>query len=49
MVFPLVLLIVGLLTYVLATNAKASEIGRLVFFVGLFWLVYLLLGHTIRL
>ncbi len=33
---PLLVAVVGLLMYVLASNPKVSEIGRLMFFAGLF-------------
>ena len=33
---PLIVAIVGLLMYVLASNAKVSEAGRIAFFAGLF-------------
>lgn len=46
--YPLVIAILGLLVYLLAANPKASEIGRIMFFCGLFWLVYLFLGHSVR-
>lgn len=31
--------VVGALMYALASNGKVQEMGRLAFFVGLFWLV----------
>ena len=33
---PLLFAIIGLLIYVLATNAKVVELGRIVFFAGFF-------------
>lgn len=48
-VWPLVFAVVGVLVYVLASNAKAAEIGRLVFFSGFFWLVYTLAHATLEL
>jgi hypothetical protein len=48
-VWPLLVLIIGLLIYVLASHAKVVEMGRLTFFVGLFWLVYSLVGKTVHL
>lgn len=33
---PLLVALVGLLMYVLATNPKVQELGRLMFFAGLF-------------
>lgn len=47
-IWPLVILIAGLLIYVLASNAKVVEIGRLTFFVGIFWLTYALVSKTIH-
>jgi hypothetical protein len=38
-VLPLVVAIVGALMYAFASNAKLQEMGRLLFFVGAFWLV----------
>lgn len=48
-VWPLVIAVVGALVYALASNSKASEMGRIAFFVGLLWLVYSLVGHTLKL
>jgi len=49
LVFPLLFAVAGLLMYALCTNAKLQEIGRIAFFCGLFWLVYLLTDKTFRL
>lgn len=49
MLVPLVVCLVGLVTYALATHAKVAEIGRLLFFVGAMWLVWVLAGRAIRL
>lgn len=38
-ILPLLLAVCGALLYALATNGKLSEMGRIMFFVGLFWLV----------
>jgi len=46
---PLLVAIIGLLVYVLASNAKAVEIGRLLFFAGILVTVLTLQGHTVRL
>jgi Na+/phosphate symporter len=48
-VWPLVVALVGALVYFIASNTKVVEIGRLTFFVGLFWLVYSLVGKTLHL
>lgn len=44
MLLPLLVAVGGALLYALAGQAKLSEMGRIAFFVGLFWVVYLL-GH----
>jgi Na+/phosphate symporter len=44
----IVVLVLGALVYALAANPKASEMGRIAFFVGLLWTVYLLAGHAVR-
>ncbi len=36
---PLLVCVVGALVYALATNPKLVELGRIAFFVGLFWTV----------
>lgn len=41
---PIVVFGLGLLLYLLASNAKAVEIGRIAIFVGLFVTVWLLSG-----
>jgi hypothetical protein len=38
-IIPLVAAVCGLLVWLLATNPKAAEAGRLLFFCGVFWLV----------
>ncbi len=48
-IFPVLVMVVGLLLWILASNAKLSEIGRMSFQIGLFWTVYALMGHTIHL
>ncbi len=47
-ILPAVVCIVGLLVYLLASNPKAVELGRLAFFAGLFCLTWALAGHTVR-
>lgn len=42
----LVLAVVGVLVYGFAGNAKAREVGRIAFFVGLFWVAARLAGHS---
>ena len=48
-IWPLVFAVLGLLLWVFASHPKLVEVGRLVFFAGLFWLVYVLSGRTLRL
>jgi Na+/phosphate symporter len=43
-VWPLVFAIAGALVYAFATNGKLQEMGRLTFFIGMFWLCYSLHG-----
>ena len=47
-VIPLLIMIVDLLLWVLASNAKVSEAGRLLFFCGAFVLTWRLGGETLR-
>lgn len=48
-VFPLVVAIIGLLMYVLASNTKVAEIGRAMFWCGLFVTLFAAASHTVRL
>lgn len=41
-IWPLLFVFLGMLTYALASNPKAAEAGRLTFACGMLWLVYLL-------
>ena len=43
--WPLLITMLGLLLYAL-TNGKVSEAGRLAYFAGLFWVVYLLTARA---
>ena len=45
---PLIVLVVGGAAYGFGSNGKLSELGRIAFFVGLFWLVYLFAHATVR-
>ncbi len=50
-VFPLVVALVGLLIFVLTSlqsNPKLVEIGRLLFFIGMLWLVYTSAARVVR-
>lgn len=44
---PLLVAVAGALVFALTTD-KLSEMGRLAFFAGLFWLVYVLATKTVR-
>jgi hypothetical protein len=48
-IWPLIVALVGILMYYLASNGKTSNVGMWMFIVGLFWTVYSLLGKTLRL
>lgn len=48
-IIPLIVLLVGLLTYALASNPKVQEIGRIAIFVGLFFTVMVCAHQTLRL
>lgn len=49
-VWPFVWAVAGALVYVLTKdNQKVKELARITFFVGLGWLVYTLVGHTLKL
>ena len=43
---PLLVCVLGALVYALVANGKASELGRIAYFVGLLWTVYLLMGKA---
>lgn len=45
----LIVAVVGMLLYALATNAKVAEIGRILFFCGALTFTLALGGHTARL
>lgn len=46
---PVALCLVGLLTYVLAGNAKLQRIGEIMFFCGLLAIAFLFAGGRLRL
>lgn len=48
-IVPLIVMIIGLLLYALASNPKVAECGRLLFFCGAFVLTWRLGGETLRL
>lgn len=45
---PLAVAMLGVLIYALASNPKSVEIGRILFFVGAFWLVAILAHRDFR-
>lgn len=47
-VWPVLILIIGLVLWFASSNGKVSEAGKLMFFAGLFWLTYSLTGKTVR-
>jgi len=47
-IIPFLVLIAGLLMWVLASNAKVQEAGRLMFFSGVFVLTWHFAGETVR-
>jgi hypothetical protein len=48
-IVPFLVLVLGALVYGLSGNPKVSEMGRISFFCGLFWLVQMFAGHVVRL
>lgn len=48
-ILPAFVCIAGLLVYMLASNPKAVELGRIAFACGLLVLVYALAGHVVKL
>lgn len=47
--WPLIIAIVGVLVWALASNAKAQKIGEWMFVIGFFWFTFSLVGKTLRL
>jgi len=48
-IVPLLAAILGLLVYVLASNSKAIEIGRLTYFAGLLVTLFIAAKHIVKL
>ena len=46
---PGIACIVGLLAYVMASKPETKEMGRIAFFVGLLWLIYVFATRTVHL
>lgn len=49
MIIPALVAIVGLLMYVLASNTKVSEIGRILFWTGTLVTLFVVAGKVIKL
>lgn len=47
--FPVLFALVGLLMWVLSSNPKVSEAGKLMFFAGILATCFAMSGHTWRL
>lgn len=43
-IWPLLVAVIGLFMWFSISNAKWQDVGKLLFFVGAFWTVYLLTG-----
>jgi len=48
-IFPVILLVIGILLYFVSTNGKVQEVGRLMFFCGLLVLTFDLSRDVVRL
>ncbi len=46
-IIPILVAIVGLVTYALAANPKAAEVGRILFFCGALVLCFVFSGHGV--
>lgn len=47
-IWPLLIALIGLVVFALSSNAKVSEIGKWMFIVGLFWVVFALTGKSVK-
>lgn len=47
-IIPLLVALVGAVTYAVSANPKVSELGRIAFFAGLLVTMLAMAGHTIR-
>ena len=47
-IWPLLIAVMGALLYAISASQKLAELGRIMFFCGLLWTVYLLAGATFR-
>ena len=46
-IIPILVLVIGLLLYALATNGKVAEMGRIMFFCGMIVVTYALSSHLV--
>jgi len=47
-IVPLLVAVVGLLTYVLAGNAKVAEVGRALMWCGILVTLWVMAGRTVK-
>ncbi len=48
-IIPIVVAVIGMCMYILASNGKVQELGRILFFCGAFVTVWILGGHKFNL
>ena len=48
-ILPFLIALIGLLMYAFSANPKLVEIGRILFFVGMLWVTYGLMGQKLSL
>lgn len=48
LVVPVLVALLGALVYALSANPKAAELGRLAYFVGLMWSVYIVAHDVVH-
>jgi Na+/phosphate symporter len=48
-IFPVILLVIGILLYFVSANGKVQEVGRIMFFCGLLVLTFVLSREVVRL
>jgi Na+/phosphate symporter len=47
-IWPVLILIIGLLMWVLSSNPKVSEAGKIIFFCGMLITTWVLAKHVVR-
>lgn len=47
-IVPALAAVIGLIVWFVASNARVSEAGKLVFFAGMLALLFALMHHTVR-